>query len=104
MVPNYRDSLPLELNHQVAQLVREAETRYVPGHGPLATANDLTHYQQFLTLIQESSRRSYDAGMEAEQAAREFVLPAPFADWFIYAPEVMPVAFSAWYQQFETDK
>ncbi len=104
MVPNYSDSLPSELERQVADLVREKETVYVPGHGPIADAAALGRYRDFLAVMREAARRTWQAGEAAEAAGKSFELPAPFGDWFIYAPEVMPNAFSAWYRQFEADR
>ena len=98
MVPNYSDSSPAVLNEQVALLKRDAETTYIPGHGAIASATDLKTYQEFLAMIGDSAQRAFEAGQEAEAAGKEFVLPEPFVDWYIYSPQVMPNAFAAWYR------
>ena len=103
MVPNYRDSSPQILNEVVAELVRDEETRYVPGHGPVADAAALNQYREFLSVVQQAATAAHQAGRPAETAATEFSLPEPFADWFIYAPEVMPNAFAAWYRQLDAN-
>lgn len=99
MVPNYSDSNPAVLNQQVDLLKRDTETRYIPGHGAIASATDLKTYREFLAMIGDAAQRAFDAGKEAESAGKEFVLPEPFADWYIYSPQVMPNAFAAWYRQ-----
>ncbi|MGI9519786.1 MAG: MBL fold metallo-hydrolase [Pirellulaceae bacterium] len=103
MVPNYRDSRPGVLNEVVDEMAREGETIYVPGHGPVADAEALALYREFLGMVQQAATEARQAGSPAEAAATEFTLPEKFSDWFIFAPEVMPNAFAAWYRQLESD-
>ncbi len=104
MVPNYMDALAKRLTKEVSELARETKTIYVPGHGPVADANDLKLYQELLEMLEAAATAAYKKGTPAQQAGKEFELPEKFKDWYIFAPTVMPRAFAAWYRQLESDK
>lgn len=97
LVPNFRDAQPLKLKENVASLVREDDSIYVPGHGPLASLADLKVFQEFLNVLEDAARSAHSAGKESAVAAKEFKLSGEFADWYIFADSVMPAVFSSWY-------
>ena len=98
------DALAKRLTKEVAELARDKETIYVPGHGPVANAGDLTVYRELLDIIEQAATTAYKKGTSSEDAAKEFKLPEKFQDWFIFSLAVMPRAFAAWYREFESDK
>ena len=101
LVPNYSDAQPSKLKTTVAAFQREKETLYVPGHGSIASAKDLTVYRKFLDMMEDAARRTHKAGTDAKAAAAEFKLPEEFAKWYIFSPQVIPRAFAAWYREFD---
>ena len=52
----------------------------VPGHGPLAEPSDVRRTQQYLRYLYDEAKARHEAGMSAEDAAREISL-AEFRDW-----------------------
>ena len=101
LVPNYRDSLPSRWKQSVEQLMRGEETTYIPGHGSLASLQDLRLYVEFLDYMEHAVRTAHSAGHEANDAAHAFTLDEEFADWFIFAESVVPTAFRAWYRELD---
>jgi cyclase len=52
----------------------------VPGHGPVGTNADLQRMLGYLELIRREARRAYDAGADAEEAARSIDL-GEYGEW-----------------------
>ncbi len=104
MVPNYGDAIVKVLHKEVDNLVRERETMYVPGHGPVANAADLNLYRDFLQMMEQSVRKAFNAGKPAETVAKEFKLPKKFEDWIIFSDQVMPRAVAAWYRALKEEQ
>ncbi len=101
MIPNYSDSIPEQLHKDVAALVSEKDTTYVPGHGPVASVEDLKLYQEFLHYVEDEAKGMFDRELSVEEAASEFKLKGKFEDWFIFSPQVVPRAMTAWYNVFK---
>jgi glyoxylase-like metal-dependent hydrolase (beta-lactamase superfamily II) len=59
----------------VRQLEREYPgARFLPGHGPMATATDLTKYADYLESLSTSVRRAHQHHQDEQQAAKEIDL------------------------------
>ncbi|MEL6107607.1 MAG: MBL fold metallo-hydrolase [Planctomycetota bacterium] len=101
LIPNYSDAKPRALKKTVAGLRRDEKTRYVPGHGAIASPTDLELYREFLAMMEESVRAAHQKGLGIKEAAAQFRLPKAFADWYIFSPQVVPRAFNAWYAEFD---
>jgi hypothetical protein len=52
----------------------------VPGHGPIGSKKDLRQMRSYLALIRREARKRFNAGMSAEQAARDLKLGI-YARW-----------------------
>lgn len=104
LIPNYSDAKPATLKTTVANLKREQETLYIPGHGAVASPQDLIVYQEFLAMMEDSVRTSHAKGDDVNAAAAAFKLPEEFAKWYIFSPQVVPRAFAAWYREFDVDR
>lgn len=102
LVPNYSDARPIVLKKTVAGLARQPDTLYVPGHGSIAGAADLATYQEFLQTIEDAVRTAHQRGAEIPAAAAAYQLPERFAEWYIFSPQVIPRAFSAWYRELDS--
>ena len=104
LIPNYSDAKPTMLQESVAKLKREKKTLYVPGHGAVASPQDLVVYNEFLGMMGDTAKTAYTKGDDAKTAAAAFKLPEEFASWYIFSPQVVPRAFAAWYREFDADK
>jgi glyoxylase-like metal-dependent hydrolase (beta-lactamase superfamily II) len=96
MFPNYRDAIPSRLGRDVRALVRSQETRYVPGHGPLADAGDLDRYVALIDDVEAHARRALEVGRPVAEAAAEYRVPEALGDWIMFSPRYYEVAFGAW--------
>ncbi len=99
LVPNFLDASPRQLNDSVWALLRDDSTRYVPGHGTMATRRDLKQFQEFLAMLEQAASRAHGQGKSAQEAASEFRLPEEFANWYVFADSVIPRVFNAWYRE-----
>lgn len=99
--PYYGDAIPTTLSRTCRELCTDPDTLYVPGHGSLATADDLTPYLEMLDHIGDAARTAFDRGIPAPDAAAAYALPERFSDVFIWNPKVFEYAFEAWYRELE---
>jgi glyoxylase-like metal-dependent hydrolase (beta-lactamase superfamily II) len=96
MFPNYRDAIPSLLSRDVRALVRNEDTAYVPGHGPLAESEDLARYLAVIDQVEAAAKRAFNAGVSAREAAQEFTLTPSLGEWHMFSPRYYEVALSAW--------
>lgn len=101
MFPNFVDASPLALAASVKALRGTASTRYVPGHGPLATDSDLTRYIAMLGEVETAARRAMSAGVMPAEAAKTFTLPASAGEWTLFSPAFYQRAFEAWRRELQ---
>ncbi|HSG48307.1 MAG TPA: MBL fold metallo-hydrolase [Longimicrobiales bacterium] len=94
--PNYVDAVPSLLTASVTALRRDAGVVYIPGHGPLAGAAELQIYLELLARVEEQARRAHASGLNASEAAREFTLPSPLDEWFLFSDGYPERALGAW--------
>jgi len=100
MVPNYVDAVPSRLSRAVRALRREdPATIYVPGHGPLATGEDLELLIHLLDDLEEAGRGAWASGRSAEEAAADYTLPPALAEWTLFSPRYPEVAIGAWLKE-----
>lgn len=98
--PNYVDAVPSLLTASVRALRREGDVVYVPGHGPVAGARELQWYMDLLDRVEESARRAHARGLDPQEAARVFTLPAPLNEWFLFSDAYPARALAAWLAEF----
>jgi glyoxylase-like metal-dependent hydrolase (beta-lactamase superfamily II) len=100
MFPNYMDAVPSRLSASVRALARgTAGTVYVPGHGPLAGAEDLRLYTAVIDAVEEAARGAAAKGQSAAEAAATFRLPEPAGDWHLFNPRYYETAIGAWLKE-----
>lgn len=104
MFPNYRDAIPSRLGRDVRALGRSRETRYVPGHGPLADAGDLDRYVGLIDDVETHARRALEAGRPVAEAAAEYRVPEALGDWIMFSRHYYEVAFAAWERELKGDR
>ncbi|HET9982198.1 MAG TPA: MBL fold metallo-hydrolase [Longimicrobiales bacterium] len=96
MFPNYVDATPSVLSKSVHALPHGKGTVYVPGHGPMADADDLRRYRELLDAVEDAARRAHRAGVPAAEAAKTFKVPASLGEWLLFSPRYYEVALGAW--------
>jgi cyclase len=69
----------------------------VPGHGPITDKAGIRAVKQYFEHVLTEARQRYDAGMDAETAARDIALDR-YADWI--DPERIVVNVAACYRDF----
>jgi glyoxylase-like metal-dependent hydrolase (beta-lactamase superfamily II) len=99
MFPNYVDAEPSKLASAVRALRRDRETIYVPGHGAVAGADDLTRYQSMLDEIERAAREAHAAGLTAADAGAAYSLPESLGEWTMFSRAFFERAFAAWYRE-----
>lgn len=72
----------------------------VPGHGPIGTRADLRRMREYLALVRREARKRFDAGMAAEEAARDIKLGV-YASWR-EAERILPNVMRC-YQEFSDE-
>jgi cyclase len=72
----------------------------VPGHGPVGTKRELTYMRDYLVLVRREARKRFDAGVSAEEAARDMGLGV-YAAWSD-AERVLPNVLRC-YQEFSNE-
>jgi len=72
----------------------------VPGHGPIGTKADLKKMRDYLALVRREAKRRFDAGMSAEEAARDIRLGI-YARWR-EAERILPNIMRC-YQEFRNE-
>lgn len=96
MFPNYVDAIPTRLSTSVRGLRREAETTYVPGHGPVADGPALDRFIAVLDHVEDAGRAAFARGIPAAEAAQDFTLPDSLGEWFLFNPAYFERALLAW--------
>ena len=102
MFPNYVDTTPSKFVGAVRGLKRAKETIYVPGHGALAKAREIDRYIAVLNDVEAAARKSYAAGVSADEIGKTFMLPESLGPWALFSNIFYPRAFEAWYKELKT--
>jgi glyoxylase-like metal-dependent hydrolase (beta-lactamase superfamily II) len=72
----------------------------VPGHGPIGTKKDLKLMRDYLAMVRREAKKRFDAGMPAEDAARDIKL-GWYASWSD-AERIFPNVMRC-YQEFKNE-
>lgn len=97
--PYFGDATPTKLRASCTALLADEAARFVPGHGPLASAGDLKRYMGLLEDIETRAREAHRRGTPAVEAAMGYAIPPTLGDWFLYSPTFPQLAFEAWYRE-----
>ncbi len=99
MFPNYRDTTPTVFADSIRAAMRERETVYVPGHGPLAGAEDVERLLAVLGEIETAARESWAEEITASEAGASFRLSEALGEWAMFSDNYFEVAIGAWHQE-----
>jgi len=96
MFPNFVDAIPPDLDASVRAIGADPGVVYVPGHGTLTDAAGMRRYRAMLDHVGEAARGAAREGLSPEEGAARYRLPADVADWVLFSPTYLRVAFQAW--------
>jgi len=99
MFPNYMDAIPSRLSRSVRALASRGARLFIPGHGPLADAQDLARYTAIIDGVEETARRARQEGWTAQEAATRHNIPANLGDWTLFNPSYFQRAVEAWMRE-----
>ncbi len=99
MFPNFRDTTPTVFAASIRAAMRERETVYVPGHGPLAGAQDVERLLSVLSEIETAARQAWQEEITAVEAGASFRLPESLGEWTMFSDNYFEVAISAWHRE-----
>jgi len=99
MFPNYVNATPSQLDRTVRAIRKAGDVRYVPGHGPMATAADIDRYLALLGEVERAARQAHRTGQSAAAAAAGYAVPASLGEWTLFSKSFTEVAFAAWYRE-----
>ena len=99
MFLNYVDTTPSKFVGAVRGLKRAKETIYVPGHGALAKAREIDRYIAVLNEVETAARKSYAAGVSADEIGKTFMLSESLGPWALFSNIFYPRVFEAWYKE-----
>ena len=99
MFPNYVDTTPSKFVGAVRGLKRAKDTIYVPGHGALAKEREIDRYIAVLDEVEAAARKSYAAGISADDIGKTFMLSESLGQWALFSNIFYPRAFDAWYKE-----
>ncbi len=102
MFPNYMDAEPSRLARSVYALHALPAQVFVPGHGPLAGADDVSRYIAVIDSVGEVAREAWRLGITAEEAGSRFQLPDDLGEWVLFDPGYYQRAIEAWYAELAT--
>lgn len=101
--PNYLDAIPSRLNEYADAMRASEDAIFVPGHGPVADADAVRQYREFLGFMQQAAEKAKEAGQTPEQASAEFQLPASLEQWLVWSPAVVERGFQAWFREWNME-
>jgi glyoxylase-like metal-dependent hydrolase (beta-lactamase superfamily II) len=99
--PYFGDATPSVLGATCNAILTDPDTLYAPGHGALATAEDLAPYREVLAHVEQAARAAHAAGTPVDQAWQGYTVPASLGEWFFFRPDVASFAFQAWYRELD---
>lgn len=101
MFPNYMDAVPSLLSRSVRAVQAEGRALYVPGHGPLATGEDMARYVSVIDGLEETARMARREGWTAEEAGNRHRIPESLGEWTLFNPSYFQRAVEAWMKEWD---
>ena len=101
MFPNYMDAIPSQLSKAVRAMEADGRRLYVPGHGPLASFDDIKRYIRVIDGLEETARKARREGWTAEEAGERHRIDATLGEWTLFNPAYFQRAVEAWMMEWE---
>lgn len=94
--PYYGDAIPSKLSASCKAMITDKIARYVPGHGAVASHEELMPYIEMLDHVGEAAKRAFEAGTPAATAWQDYEIPARLGEYYRFRPDIVRYAFEAW--------
>ena len=94
--PYYGDAIPSQLSQSCQELFKEEKAIYVPGHGSVASRQDICNYLTMIEHLGAAAQKAFREGTPADEAWKEYQLPKSLSPWNPSGHEAFRVAFKAW--------
>ena len=104
MFPNFRDTTPTVFAEGIRAAMRERETIYVPGHGPLANIEDIELLLAALSEVEAAARKAWVEEVSSVEAGRNFKLSESLGEWALFSDQYFEVAIGAWHRELAQDQ
>src|SRR5690606_26450240 len=85
--PYYGDATPSALRANVAAMVADKRTFYIPGHGSIMKQDDFEPYLALLDDVEAAARKGHTAGKPFEVVAKEYKIPDSLGVWKLVDPD-----------------
>lgn len=99
MFPNFVDAIPSRLGPSVRRLRAMNQRVYVSGHGGRTDAAGLDRFVGLLDRVEEAARAAIARGESAEEAGKQFAMPAGLEDWTLFNARYFERAIGAWMRE-----
>ena len=99
MFPNFRDTTPTVFAASIRAAMRQSDTAYVPGHGPLAERADIERLLEVLGEVEAVARKTFGTEVTAGEAANRLRLPSSLGEWTLFSDDYYQVAIGAWHRE-----
>lgn len=96
LFPYYGDAIPTELSKSCHALLSDSSAIYVPGHGSVSNNKLLKPYLELIDHVGEAAQKAIKKGVPADEAWKEYQVPASLGEWAKFRPDVYRFAFEAW--------
>lgn len=96
LFPFYGDAIPSRWIDALDNLLDDDQTTYVPGHGSLASREDLKPYMELMLHTADAAKRAIANGVPASEAWQRYEIPESLGEWGKFRPDVYRFAFEAW--------
>ena len=101
--PNFRDSKPSAQIAAVRKLRASDADTWVPGHGNIASRDDLDRYLLLLESLESAARAALSGGVDLAEAAARFTPPPGAGEWTLFSSTYYRTALEAWRRELQQD-
>lgn len=96
LFPFYGDAIPSRWIESLDNLLDDDRTTYVPGHGSIASREELKPYLELMQHTADAAKRAVADGVPASEAWQRYEVPESLGEWGKFRPDVYRFAFEAW--------
>jgi glyoxylase-like metal-dependent hydrolase (beta-lactamase superfamily II) len=96
LFPFYGDAIPSRWIEALGDLLDDDRTTYVPGHGSIASREELKPYMELMRHTADAAKRAVENGVPASEAWERYEVPESLGEWGKFRPDVYRFAFEAW--------
>jgi glyoxylase-like metal-dependent hydrolase (beta-lactamase superfamily II) len=80
-IPNVQDALLLPWMETLAQILKLDADKFVPGHGPVGTRQDVERFLRYFEELRSLVQTALEQGESVEEATKDVQLPPKYASY-----------------------